>query len=212
MKKYENRIILALDVVDAGKAIKIASELRNYVDAIKVNYPLILAQGLNFVTKLTDLSEVICDIKLADIPNTNKLIVQEFKKYEVSGIIVHGFVGSDSVKTAVEEFTGREVYVVAEMSHPGALEYMQPHSEKIAVMAKEVGAAGIIVPATRPERIKIYRNLVGDLKILTPGVGAQGGDAKLAIANGADYIIVGRSLYESRDPVAAAKNLIFSIK
>jgi orotidine-5'-phosphate decarboxylase len=212
MKKYENRIILALDVVDAGKAIKIASELRDYVDAIKVNYPLILAQGLNFVTKLTDLSEVICDIKLADIPNTNKLIVQEFKKYEVSGIIVHGFVGSDSVKTAVEEFTGREVYVVAEMSHPGALEYMQPHSEKIAVMAKEVGAAGIIVPATRPERIKIYRNLVGDLKILTPGVGAQGGDAKLAIANGADYIIVGRSLYESRDPVAAAKNLIFSIK
>ncbi|MEM0160446.1 MAG: orotidine-5'-phosphate decarboxylase [Thermoplasmata archaeon] len=212
MKKYENRIILALDVVDAEKAIKIASELRNYVDAIKINYPLILAQGLNFINKLTVLNDVICDIKLADIPNTNKLIVQEIKKYNVSGIIVHGFVGSDSVKTAVEEFKGRDVFVVAEMSHPGALEYMQPHSEKIAIMAKEVGAAGIIVPATRPDRIKIYRNLVGNLKILTPGVGAQGGDAKLAIANGADYIIVGRSLYESKDPVATAKSLIFSIK
>ncbi len=212
MKKYENRIILALDVVDAEKAIKIASELRNYVDAIKINYPLILAQGLNFINKLTVLNDVICDIKLADIPNTNKLIVQEIKKYSVSGIIVHGFVGSDSVKTAVEEFDGRDVFVVAEMSHPGALEYMQPHSEKIAIMAKEVGAAGIIVPATRPERIKMYRNLVGNLKILTPGVGAQGGDAKLAIANGADYIIVGRSLYESKDPVATAKSLIFSIK
>ncbi|MGC8497032.1 MAG: orotidine-5'-phosphate decarboxylase [Thermoplasmata archaeon] len=212
MKKYENRIILALDVVDAGKAIKIASELRNYVDAIKVNYPLILAQGLGFINKLTVLNDVICDIKLADIPNTNKLIVQEIKKYDVSGIIVHGFVGSDSVKTAVEEFEGRDVYVVAEMSHPGALEYMQSHSENIAIMARDVGATGIIVPATRPERLKIYRNIVGNLKILTPGVGAQGGDAKLAIANGADYIIVGRSLYEAKDPVATVKNLIFSIK
>lgn len=212
MRKYESRIILALDVVDAEKAEQIASALKDHVDAIKVNYPLILAQGLKFLERLTGLSEVICDIKLADIPNTNKLIVKEFKKYDISGIIVHGFVGSDSVKTAIEEFSGRDVYVVAEMSHPGALEYMQPFGEKIARMAQELGAAGIIVPATRPERIRMYRNIVGNLKILTPGVGAQGGDARTAILNGADYIIVGRSIYDSEDPVATVKNLINSIK
>ena len=212
MIKYENRIILALDVVDAEKAIQIASELINYVDAIKVNYPLILSQGLKFINKLTVLNDVICDIKLADIPNTNKLIIQEFKKYDIKGLIAHGFVGSDSLKTAIEEFNGRDIYVIAEMSHPGALEYMQPFGEKIAIMAKELGAAGVIVPATRPERIKKYKSLVGSLKILAPGVGAQGGDARTAIMNGADYIIVGRSLYESKDPVVTAKNLIFSIK
>jgi len=66
------------------------------------------------------------------------------------------------------------------------------------------GADGIIAPATRPDRVKVLRGIVGTKKILSPGIGAQGGDAD-AVASLVDGIIVGRSIYEAPDPAAAAK-------
>jgi orotidine-5'-phosphate decarboxylase len=67
-----------------------------------------------------------------------------------------------------------------------------------------VGADGIIAPATRPDRVKTLRGIVGRKKILSPGIGTQGGDAD-AIAHLVDGIIVGRSIYEAPDPAAAAQ-------
>ncbi|KQM11241.1 orotidine 5'-phosphate decarboxylase, partial [Methanomassiliicoccales archaeon RumEn M1] len=49
------------------------------------------------------------------------------------------------------------------------------------------------------------RQVVGDLLILSPGVGAQGGSASSAIANGADHVIVGRSIYGAERPREAAE-------
>ena len=68
----------------------------------------------------------------------------------------------------------------------------------------ECGADGIIAPATRPERVKVLRGIVGSRKILSPGVGAQGGDAD-TVAKLVDGIIVGRAIYEAEDPAAAAR-------
>ena len=99
---------------------------------------------------------------------------------------------------------GGECFVVAEMSHPGATEFFHGcTAEKIAGLAVACGADGIIAPATRPERVKILRSFAGTLKILSPGVGAQGGDAD-EIAEMVDGIIVGRAIYEAADPEAAA--------
>jgi orotidine-5'-phosphate decarboxylase len=50
------------------------------------------------------------------------------------------------------------------------------------------------------------------MMILTPGVGAQGGSAADAIRAGADYIIVGRSIYQADDPGAAATELAGEIQ
>jgi len=100
---------------------------------------------------------------------------------------------------------GGECFVVTEMSHPGAVEFFHGGiAERIASLACEVGADGIIAPATRPERAQILRSLVGERKILSPGVGAQGGDPH-AIVGIVDGIIVGRAIYEAADPVAAAQ-------
>jgi orotidine-5'-phosphate decarboxylase len=68
----------------------------------------------------------------------------------------------------------------------------------------ECGADGIIAPATRPERVKILRGIVGKRKILSPGVGAQGGDVN-TIAKLVDGIIVGRAIYEAENPAAVAQ-------
>ena len=76
----------------------------------------------------------------------------------------------------------------------------------------EVGATGIIAPATRPEKVSQLRKIVGNLKILSPGVGAQGGSASDTIKAGADYVIVGRAIYQASDPKVAAKQLADEIK
>ena len=79
-------------------------------------------------------------------------------------------------------------------------------------MAAECGASGLIAPATRPERIKKIKESASGLLILSPGVGAQGGSASNAVLNGADYVIVGRSIYGSSDPKDAAQKLADEIR
>ena len=99
--------------------------------------------------------------------------------------------------------------MVSEMSHPGALEFLSgENAARIARMAVECGADGIIAPATRPERVKALREIIGSKKILSPGVGAQGGDAK-EIAPLIDGMIVGRSIYNAEDPAKAAEEYSF---
>ena len=124
-----------------------------------------------------------------------------------SGVIVHGFVGHDSVEACVKAAGSADVFVVTEMSHPGGIEFTAKIADKLVMLAKESGAKGIIAPATRPGRLAEIKAMAGDLLILTPGVGAQGGTAADAISAGADYIIVGRAIYKAEDPKAAAENL-----
>jgi orotidine-5'-phosphate decarboxylase len=94
------------------------------------------------------------------------------------------------------------------MSHPGALEFMAPLAEKLAKMAIDAGADGVVAPATRPERIKMIRSIVGSKIIISPGVGVQGGSAKNTLDAGADYLIIGRSITSSEDPVSSLKRIV----
>jgi orotidine-5'-phosphate decarboxylase len=210
----KSRLIIALDVTDREQALQIAKELGSIVDAIKVNYPLVLACGLGIIGDIKKYANVIADFKVADIPNTNSLICSETFKAGADAVICQGFVGHDSVKACVDvakEF-GREVYVVTEMSHPGALDFLQPRAFDLVDLAFRAGASGIIAPATRPERLVDIRCRAGNMKILSPGVGAQGGDARKAIEAGADFVIVGRSIYNAEDPCRAALNFIEQLR
>ena len=200
-------LILALDILDPQKAMKILQKVSEYIDYVKIGWPLVMNGGMNIVRESSKIKPVICDFKVADIPNTTRLIVSMAKKYNASGVIVHAFVGRDSIRAAVEEALGMDVFVVTEMSHPGALDFMQKHAEEMVKMAKEEGARGIIAPATRPERLRKLKEIAGDMLILSPGVGAQGGKARDAVEAGADYIIVGRSIYNAPNPREEAKEL-----
>lgn len=203
--RTKHRIIAAIDTRDVDRARLVAEAVRDHVDAIKVNWPLVLAGGLSVVKEFSRLGYVLCDLKVADIPNTNRLIVEQAMAAGASGVICHAFVGEDSVRACVEAAQPGEVFVVTEMSHPGGQEFTANHAEDFARLAVRAGAAGIIAPATRPERVKILRGLVGSKLILAPGVGAQGGRPADAILAGADAVIVGRAIYEAADPRAAAE-------
>jgi orotidine-5'-phosphate decarboxylase len=200
-------LILALDVTKRRRALDIARAVAPHIDRIKIGYPLVLAAGLSIAADLGSLGRpLIADFKVADIPNTNRLIAEEVFSAGFSALIAHGFVGTDSLQACVDvaHAHGGECYVVAEMSHPGATEFFHGGvAERIAGLAAACGADGIIAPATRPARIAALRTLIGEKKIYSPGVGTQGGDATV-VAGLVDGMIVGRSIYQADDPAAAA--------
>ena len=204
-------LIVALDVLDKDRALKVASEVEDFVDGIKVNYPLVLSVGLQIVGELAKIKPVVADFKIADIPYTSSLIAEIAFKSKANALICHGFVGRDTIKSVLDvarKFDG-EIYVVTELSSDGAREYMAKHSRDIAKMAKELGCHGIIAPATRKEKVVEFRKIVGDLKILSPGIGAQKGD--IEVVKHVDYIIVGRSIYNAEKPKIAAEQIISKI-
>ena len=210
--KKQTRMVLALDETDGQKALKIVEEVAEYIDAVKINWPLVLSEGPEMITKLSKYTDVICDFKVADIPNTVSLIVSNAVKRGAAAVIVHAFTGDDSLKAAVEAAGNADIYAVTEMSHPGGKMFTAKHAEEMARLGVECGAKGFIAPATRPERIAAIREIIGDRLILSPGVGAQGGSASSAIKAGADYVIVGRAIYKAEDPKAVAKAICDEIR
>ena len=197
-------VILALDVTSREEAISVVDAVRDHVDAVKINWPLILGGGPDIITEVAKRRPVICDLKIADIPNTNRLIVEQALARGAEAVICHGFAGEDSVKACVEAAEG-QVFVVTEMSHPGGRQFTAPVAEELARLAKASGARGIVAPATRPDRVLALREVIGDLEIISPGVGAQGGKASDALRAGATYVIVGRAIYQADDPREAAR-------
>ncbi|WP_297462847.1 orotidine-5'-phosphate decarboxylase [Thermococcus sp.] len=207
-----SRLILALDVYDRERALGIAECTADYLWAIKVNWPLIIGSGLKIITELKQVTglPVIADLKLADIPNTNRLIARKVFEAGADYIIAHGFVGREGVKAVMEL---GETIIVVEMSHPGAKEFIQPVTDKLIEMANELEPFGVIAPATRPERVSYIRSkLKPGIKVITPGVGAQGGKAGDVLKAGADYIIVGRAIYQSENPRESAGSIFEEVK
>jgi orotidine-5'-phosphate decarboxylase len=152
-----SRLILALDVYEGEKALEIAESTAEYLWAIKVNWPLIIGAGLRIIPELKRITglPVIADLKLADIPNTNRLIANKIFDAGADYIIVHGFTGRDSVEAVME--LGKTI-VIVEMSHPGAKEFIQPSVDKLIELANELEPFGVIAPATRVERVSYIRS------------------------------------------------------
>ena len=182
--KKQTRMILAIDETDGQKALKIVEQVAEYIDAVKINWPLVLSEGPEMITKLSKFTDVICDFKVADIPNTVSLIVSNAVKRGAAAVIVHAFTGDDSLKAAVEAAGSADIYAVTEMSHPGGKMFTAKHAEEMAKLGVECGAKGFIAPATRRERIAAIRAIIGDRLILSPGVGAQGGSLEEVCKHG----------------------------
>lgn len=208
-------LILALDVTEKRIALSIARACARHLDAIKVGYPLVLAAGLAVAGDLAKLDiPLIADFKVADIPSTNTLITDQVFAAGFQAVICHGFTGADAVGACVASAhaNGGECYVVAEMSHPGGTEFFHGGTaEQITWLAVGAGADGIIAPATRPDRVRALRAIIGSRKILSPGIGAQGGDIS-KIAGIVDGVIVGRAIYAAEDPGLSAREFARSLR
>lgn len=212
----KNQIILALDVEEKKEAYDILDKTTPYLNTIKIGYPITLALGPTIITEIKDNFDVqiIADFKVADIDATNEKIVRNTLNYGADSIIVHGFTGEDSVlacKEAAEQLD-KEIFLLTEMSHPGADKFLKPVSLEIAQMGVDLNIKNYVAPATKLDRLKKIREIVGkEATIISPGVGFQGGTAKDTLEY-ADAAIIGRSIYNSENPQKSLEKIINSIK
>nr|WP_319372808.1 orotidine-5'-phosphate decarboxylase [uncultured Methanobacterium sp.] len=212
----KNEIILALDVPSIQKAMELMDKVSDYLDTVKIGYPLVLAEGLESVSRVKEEYDckVICDFKVADIPATNQKIADVTFQTGADALIVHGFVGDDSAASCLEsaEGYGGEIFLLTEMSHPGASRFLQPVSMDIARMGVEMGITNYVGPSTRLDRLEKIRQIIGkDSFLISPGVGVQGGDPRNTLKF-ADALIIGRSIYLAPDPVEVLESIIDSIE
>lgn len=212
----KNSIILAMDLMDLKEAEIVCESINQYIDTIKIGYPLTLAEGLSTIGFFKDNFnyKVICDYKVADIPATNQKIADQTFDAGADAIICHGFVGPDSVeacKNSAEDH-GTDIFLLTEMSHPGAVKFLQKDADEIARMGVKMGIGNYVAPSTRLDRLSEIRDIVGkEAFIISPGVGTQGGDPKETLRY-SNALIIGRSIYNAEDPKKATEDIIDSIQ
>ncbi len=194
-------------------ALSLLQDVDEHIAAVKINYPLLLTLGPDLTSELLDRTNVlpIADFKVADIDNTCKWIGTQAMEMGFQAIIAHPFVGYekglDGLFEVAEEHQGGVILVI-NMSHPGSKQFITPVADELADFARNRGADGVVAPATRPEEVSQARSWVGEnVLLLTPGVGAQGGEPGDAIRAGADFEIVGRGIYQADRPARAAGEL-----
>jgi orotidine-5'-phosphate decarboxylase len=214
--EVENNIILALDVLNMDDAIGIVEKVSDYINTIKIGYPLVLSEGLESIAFIKENfnCKIIADFKVADIPETNEKIANLTFETGADALIVHGFVGEDSVKACMDSarIYRKQIFLLTEMSHPGASMFIRKHTEEIAEMGVKLGINKYVGPSTKLDRLEKIRNIIGKKSFLiSPGVGVQGGDPKETLKF-ADALIVGRSIYLAHDPEEAVKDIINRIK
>ena len=224
-KKINSKIILALDVDPNLDPSKTFSWCKNLIDilesnllAIKIGYPLLLTQGLSETKKLINYIKnkdpnmpIIGDFKVADIDITNQIIADKLSDIGFDAIIFHLFVGLtggyESLIKTLHERKKASIGVVY-MSHPGAEKTYEKIYQSLTIDAVKNQIQGLVVPATNPKIISNIKKLVGnDVFLLATGIGTQGGNINKTIELGADYVIIGRSIYLSKDPLKSLKNL-----
>lgn len=207
-------LIVALDKVDYDRAANIVDDLCGIVSGFKVGWPFLLRYGLPSLERLKKLCAEkmwIADLKLADIGYTMSSIV-ELLAGKVDAVIAHSFVGYKGALDQLKELSqklGIKLIVVAAMSHPGSTELYDIVLGGVVKIVEHVAPWGIVVPATRPKLISMFRNIFGcQLVMLAPGVGVQGAKPGDAICAGADYEIVGRLIVNSDKPLETAIHVI----
>src|SRR3989304_4396512 len=161
-------------VLDFKIAANPPTAARGAAGGWRAGWPLARAGGPQVVPRLAAEAHVICDFKIADIPPIAATIAASAFALGAKGVICHGFAGEDSVRAIVEAARG-DVFVLAEMSHPGGQTFTAPVAEEIARLAVRAGATGIIAPATRPERGRRVGGGVGGRRLPRPRGGGPGG-------------------------------------
>lgn len=229
----KSRIILANDLDDYNPANlekKTVSNIRTLgknLCAIKLNFHVILPLSEKSLSKINKLAhskglQTIADIKLNDIGNTNMAAVKRLWRCGFDAVIANPIMGPENLKELVRiaHGDGHGVIALVHMSHPGAklgygLSIKNPKTGRVQKLhdlflkwSYDAKVDGIVVGATVPEIISYTKKIVRRrLDIYSPGVGTQGGDAAKTLQAGSSYLIVGRTILNSKNPLLESARL-----
>ena len=206
------------------KTIENIKNLHPFLCGIKLNFHLLLPLGEKEVLKITKTAhkyglQTIADIKLNDIGNTNQTTIENLWKMGFDAVIANPIMGLESLKNLVKSAHKLEkgVITLCHMSAPEAklsydMEIKADRNKQLYKLFLDWAISskvdGIVVGATFPKIIQYCsKQTKKSLKIFSPGVGTQGGNANEVISSGTDFLIVGRSILNAKDPIKSCKEL-----
>jgi len=157
---------------------------------------------------------LILDAKRGDIGATAKQYAREaFDRYGADAVTVNPYMGFDSVQPYME-WTDRGAIVLCRTSNAGGsdLQFLtvdgKPLYQHVAALVANKwnrnGQCALVVGATYPEELAQVRAIVGDMPLLVPGVGAQGGDVEATVRSGKTAAGAGMMINSSRAILYAA--------
>jgi orotidine-5'-phosphate decarboxylase len=225
-------IILALDLEPRYHNLKyienLISNIYPFLCAIKINFHLILPFGKKDIANINRVIHSygllsIADIKLNDISNTNQVTLRYLHSAGFDSVIVNPIIGQKQLKSLVRfaHKLGMGVISLAYMSHENVsegygLKVAHGKSNKTKILplfeiflkyAKNSNVDGIVVGATHLKTLK-YISSISRIPIYSPGVGIQGGNSKLALDNGSNFLIIGRSILHSKNKHKTISDLL----
>ena len=231
MDAFGRKIICALDTSDLEEAFKTVRLLKDHVRAFKIGHALTLNHGLAVIDRLREVGadRIFLDLKVHDIPNSVGLAVREAARHGAWMVTVHVAGGPAMLNAAAEEarafgdedrpcIVGVSVLTSLDQhtltDHLGVNRTVEEHMVYLSKLAVDCDLDGVVCSA---HEIRPIRAAVGPRGlIVTPGIRLAGGDthdqkrvgdARTALADGADYLVIGRALTGHPDPVAALRGL-----
>ncbi len=230
------QLIVALDVSTQEQATQLVRNLKDQVGYFKIGLQLFTAAGPTIVRKiLQEGVRVFLDLKFHDIPNTVTQATLEAARLGVHMMTLHSLGGEVMMKQTretLQEYSLREQWPCPKLLGVTILTSIDPqmlsslgiaHSLdqevlRLARSAQEAGLDGIV---SSPRELPLLRKEWPEgFLLVTPGIrsGKTKGDdqrrtmtASEALAAGADYLVVGRPIVQSQDPVQAVQTLLGEI-
>ncbi len=229
ISKSNGKVILANDYNSSeknlqNKTIENIKKLNPYLCGIKLNFHLLLPLSSKEIIRINKTAhdyglQTIADIKLNDIGNTNRVTTEHLWNLGFDAVIANPIMGLDSLKNLVKS-SHKEKNGVITLCHMSAPEAKLSYDMEIKMGKKQqlyqlflnwaltAKVDGIVVGATFPKIIQYCSKQAGkNLSIFSPGVGTQGGNASEVMSSGTDYLIVGRTILNAKNPIEVAKEL-----
>ncbi|MEJ2037343.1 MAG: orotidine-5'-phosphate decarboxylase [Desulfosarcinaceae bacterium] len=230
MNQAKDRIIFPLDVSSGQEARHWVDRLKDHVGMFKVGLELFIRCGPDLVDWITRTSgaRVFLDLKLHDIPETVRRAMQSVSALNVDLVTVHCGESPAMLEAAVKGAAGRVrvlgVTVLTSVSagdlrSAGCLDAGQGVTELVlrrADMARSAGCAGVVCSGREVREIKT--RLGSAFLAVTPGIRPGWGEKAeddqrrvvtpaMAVAAGADYLVIGRPIREAADPVGTVARI-----
>jgi orotidine-5'-phosphate decarboxylase len=220
------RLIVALDLSSVEAAEAMVARLGDAVSFYKIGYQLAFAGGLAYTRKLADAGKrVFLDLKLHDIGNTVAQGVKSVARLGATFVTVHAYPQTMQAAVEAREVGLRILAVTVLTSYDDgdlkAAGYDASVKTLVAARAEQARLLGVDGLVCSPEEAADVRSIAGaNMVLVTPGIrpaGTEAGDQKrvmtpaVAIAAGADYLVVGRPIIAASDPRAVAEAIVAEI-
>ena len=218
------KIIVALDSNNLNKTIKLVKNLKNEVYAFKIGYQFFYNFGLEGYKKIYSICpKIFLDLKLHDIPNTVEKGLEALVKIKPILTTIH-ISGGDSMMKITKSIKKNTkilgVSILTSMDSKQTMKYYNQKSvstlvKKFAKSAKDNKLDGVVCS---PQEIAYIRKLAGEnFIIVTPGIRINNKIKKddqkrvetpeKAIELGANFLVIGRPITQSRNPLKVLKKI-----